>query len=171
MTRIANSAAGVTIQRARRQYMPIITTIVACLLALLPIVVTTAFIPDVGLLALIAWRLLRPELWTITTVLPLGMFNDLVAGHPLGQSMALWTILFLAYEIMDARLVWRDYWMDWFIASLSIIFYTIGAWYIGRLMGNESHFAVMLPQVGLSILAFPLVGHVVLALDRWRLAR
>ena len=171
MTRIASSATDVTIQRARRQYLPIVTTIVACLLALLPIVVSTPFIPDIALLVLIAWRLLRPELWTVTTVLPLGMFNDLVAGHPLGQSMALWTVLFLAYEIMDARLVWRDYWMDWFIASLSIIFYTFGAWYVGQLMGNQSHFAVMLPQVGLSILAFPLLARVVLALDRWRLAR
>jgi rod shape-determining protein MreD len=158
-------------QRARRHFLPIITTIIACLFALLPIVVTTPFIPDIGLLVLIAWRLLRAEMWTVTTVLPLGMFNDLIAGHPLGQSMALWTILFLAYDIMDARLVWRDYWMDWFIASLSIIFYTFGAWYIGRLMGSDIHFSVMLPQVGLSIMAFPLVARLVLALDRWRLAR
>ena len=171
MTRIASSAADVTIQRARRQYLPIVTTVAACLLALLPIVVATPIIPDIGLLVLIAWRLLRPELWTVTTILPLGMFNDLIAGHPLGQSMALWTILVLAYEIMDARLVWRDYWMDWFIASLSVIFYTFGAWYIGQLMGNTIHFTVMLPQVGLSILAFPFVARLVLALDRWRLAR
>jgi len=171
MSRIANSAADVTIQRARRQYLPIISTIIACLLALLPIVANYPIIPDIGLLVLIAWRLLRPELWTVTTVLPLGMFNDLIVGHPIGQSMALWTILFLAYEIMDARLVWRDYWMDWFIASLSLIFYTFGAWYVGLLMGSEIQFSVMLPQVGLSILAYPFVARLVLALDRWRLAR
>jgi len=171
MSRIANSAADITIQAARRQYLPIISTIVACLLALLPIVTVSPIVPDIGLLVLIAWRLLRPELWTVTTVLPLGMFNDLIVGHPLGQSMALWTILFLAYEIMDARLVWRDYWMDWFIATLSIIFYTFGAWYIGQLMGSATQFSVMLPQVGLSILAFPLIARLVLALDRWRLAR
>jgi rod shape-determining protein MreD len=171
MNRIAGSHTDVAIREARRQFVPIATTIAACLLVLLPIVVSTPLVPDFGFLVLIGWRLLRPEFWTATTALPLGLFNDLVAGHPLGQSMALWTILFLAYDVMDARLVWRDYWMDWFVAALSIIFYTFGAWYISRLLGNSVEFTVLLPQIGLSILAYPIVARIVLTLDRWRLSR
>jgi len=171
MSRIATSSADVRMRNARRQYVPIITTIAACLLSLLPIVVSSPMIPDIALLVVISWRLLRTEMWTATTALPLGLFNDLVAGHPLGQSMALWTILFLAYDIMDARVVWRDYWMDWFIAALSIIFYTFGAWYIGRLMHSDIQFAVMLPQIGISVLAYPFVARFILGLDRWRLVR
>lgn len=171
MSRIATSTADVRMRHARRQFVPIVSTVAACLLALLPIVVSSPLIPDFALLVLIAWRLLRTEMWTATTALPLGLFNDLVAGHPLGQSMALWTILFLAYDIMDARVVWRDYWMDWFIAALSIIFYTFGAWYIGRLMGNTIDFTVMLPQIGIAIFAYPVVARLILGLDRWRLSR
>jgi rod shape-determining protein MreD len=171
MSRIATSSADVRMRNARRQYVPIVSTVAACLLALLPIVVSSPLIPDFALLVLIAWRLLRTEMWTATTALPLGLFNDLVAGHPLGQSMALWTTLFLAFDIMDARVVWRDYWMDWFIAALSIIFYTFGAWYIGHLMGSTIHFTVMLPQIGISILAYPVVARLILGLDRWRLTR
>lgn len=171
MSRIAGSIADVWLQDVRRQYLPIIATVVACLVDLLPIVVTTPLIPDFGFMVLIAWRLLRPEMWVATTALPLGLFNDLVAGPPLGQSMALWTIVFLAFDVMDARLVWRDYWIDWFAAALAILLYTFGCWYIGWLMGSRINIAVVLPQLGLSILAYPLVARLVLALDRWRLAR
>jgi rod shape-determining protein MreD len=171
VSRIAASRADVRLHHARRRYVPIVTTILACLLALLPIVVSSPLIPDFAFMVLIAWRLLRPELWTATTALPLGLFNDLVAGHPLGQSMALWTITFLAFDMMDSRLVWRDYLIDWLAASLAILFYTLGGWYIGRLMGSQIDFLIMLPQIGLSILAFPVVARIVLALDRWRLSR
>ncbi len=171
MSRIATSGADIRMRDARRQFVPVITTVFAIFLAALPIVVSSPVVPDLALLVLVSWRLLRPELWSATMALPLGLLNDLVAGHPLGQSMGLWTTMFLLYEIMDARVVYRDYWMDWFIASLSIIFYTFGAWYIGRLMGSEIHFAVMLPQIGLSILTYPIVARIVLGLDRWRLTR
>lgn len=171
MSRIAASRADVRLHHARRQYVPLLTTIAACLLAALPIVVTSPFIPDFAFLVLIAWRLLRPELWTATTALPLGLFNDLVAGHPLGQSMALWTMTFLVFDMMDSRLVWRDYLIDWLAATLAILFYTFGCWYIGRKLGSDINFAVMLPQIGLSVLAFPVVARIILALDRWRLSR
>jgi rod shape-determining protein MreD len=171
MSRIATSSADVRMRQARRQFVPIVTTVAACLLALFPIVVSSPLIPDFALLVVIAWRLLRTEMWTATTALPLGLFNDLVAGHPLGQSMALWTTLFLAYDVMDARLVWRDYWMDWFVAALSIIFYGFGAWYIGERMGSSTRFTVMLPQIGISVLAYPIVARLILGLDRWRLIR
>ena len=169
--RIADSQADIVILDVRRQYLPIITTIIACLLAALPIVVSTPIVPDFAFLTLIAWRLLRPELWTATTALPLGLFNDLVAGHPLGQSMALWTVTFLIFDLLDARLVWRDYLMDWLSAALAIGAYVVGVWYIGRLFGSRIELIVLLPQIGLSILAYPVVARIVLALDRWRLAR
>jgi rod shape-determining protein MreD len=132
---------------------------------------SSPIVPDFALITLISWRLLRPELWSPTVALPLGLLNDLVAGHPIGQSMALWTILFLIYEIMDARVVWRDYWMDWFVATLSILFCSFGAWFIGQQMGNKIDFMVLLPQIGLSILTYPIVASLALRLDRWRLAR
>jgi rod shape-determining protein MreD len=171
VSRIAGSYADVQMRYVRRQFVPLISIIVACLLQLLPIVMSSPIIPDFGFLMLIAWRLLRPELWTSTTALPLGLFNDLIAGHPLGQSMALWTAVFLALDVIEARMGWRDYWLDWFVAALSIGAYVYAAWYIALLMGSRIEPVVMLPQLGLSILAYPVVARLVLGLDRWRLAR
>jgi rod shape-determining protein MreD len=42
---------------------------------------------------------------------------------------------------------------------------------VARQMGAASPFAVLLPQLALSVFAYPLVARLVVALDRWRLAR
>ncbi|HWH16941.1 MAG TPA: rod shape-determining protein MreD [Allosphingosinicella sp.] len=171
MSRIAFNQAAVRRHHFRREYTPIISTILACTLSLLPIIVSSPMIPDFAFLVLIAWRLLRPEMWSPTVALALGLFNDLVAGHPLGQSVALWTTIFIAFEILDSRMLYRDYWMDWFFAALAITLYVFGDWYIGQLMGNRAGFHVILPQLGASVLAYPIVARLVLSLDRWRLSR
>ena len=170
MSRIA-SADGYGYRIARRQFVPVATTLLACMVDLLPIVAEQPLIPDFAFLVLIAWRLLRPELWTAQMALPFGLFNDLVAGHPLGQSMALWTFTFLVFDLIDSRVGWRDYWMDWLFASLAIIFYSFGCWYVAGMMGSRIDFILLAPQILLSLLAYPLVARVVLALDRWRLSR
>ena len=171
MSRIALTRSDVRLKMFRRDYVPIASTILACSLVLLPIVVSTPIVPDFAFLVLIAWRLLRPEMWSARIALPLGFYNDLIAGHPIGQSMALWTLTFLAFDLLDSRVLFRDYWMDWFFASLAIIFYVSSSWFVSHMMGSETEFSVMVPQLVASILTFPLVARLVLALDRWRLAR
>ena len=171
MARIAGSATEVAIHEARRQYVPLVSTIVAIALALLPIVTEAPLLPDFGFLMLITWRLLRPEIWTPRTALFLGLLSDLVTGHPLGQGMLLWTSTFLVLDLIDLRLGFRDYWMDWLIAAAALIFLTVGSWYIALLMGSDVRFTVMLPQIGLSIFAYPVAARLVLGLDRWRLMR
>jgi rod shape-determining protein MreD len=171
MSRIAGSSRDVAMLGMRRQAIPVLSTLAATLLDALPIVVQTPLIPDFAFLVLICWRLLRPEIWPAHAALPLGFFNDLIAGHPLGQSMALWTITFLVIELIESRTGWRDYWVDWLLAAAAILFHSFGGWFVARTMGSQTAFAVMLPQYVLSAFAYPLVARLVLALDRWRLSR
>jgi rod shape-determining protein MreD len=171
MSRIALTTGDVRRKDLRRRYVPIGSTILACLLNVLPIVVSTPVVPDFAFMVLLAWRLLRPEMWSATTAIPLGLFNDLIAGHPIGQSVALWTTAFLLMDVIDSRVVWRDYWMDWLFASVFILAYTYGDWIIGRVMGSSAQFGVLWPQIGASILIYPVVARIVLVLDRWRLTR
>lgn len=171
MSFIAGSSRDLRIRDYRRRFVPTLSTLCASLLALLPIVMTAPVIPDFAFLVLLAWRLLRPEIWPAQAALPLGLFNDLVAGHPLGQSMALWTILFLACDYLDSRLGFRDYWMDWLLAALAIGLYIVAGWYIAALMGSAIELSVLWPQIALSMLVYPIVARLVLGLDRWRLAR
>jgi rod shape-determining protein MreD len=171
MSRIAGSSRDVAMLGLRRQVVPVVTTLLAALLDALPIVATSPLLPDFAFLVLLAWRLLRPELWPAWAALPLGLFNDLVSGHPMGQSMMVWTALFLLLELADSRTGWRDYWIDWLFASLAILAHAWAGWYIARLMGNRAEFANLLPQYALSVFAYPLVARLVVGLDRWRLAR
>jgi rod shape-determining protein MreD len=171
MSRIAGSRRDVAMLGFRRQTVPVLSTLGASLLHALPIVVTTPIVPDLAYLVLLSWRLLRPEMWLAHMALPLGLFDDLMAGHPLGQSMALWTLTFLMFDFVDSRVGWRDYWTDWLFASVAIALYTAGAWYVAHMMGGQAPLSVPLPQLLLSIIAYPLVARLVIALDRWRLAR
>ena len=171
MSRIAGSSRDVAMLGLRRQVVPVVSTVIASLLDALPIVITTPLIPDFAFLVLLAWRLLRPELWPAWAALPLGLFNDLVSGHPVGQSMAVWTAVFLLLEFADSRTGWRDYWLDWLFASLAILAHSVAGWFVARLMGSQTALLVMLPQFGLSVFAYPVVARLVVGLDRWRLAR
>jgi len=171
MSRIALTHGDVRRKHLRRRYVPIASTILACLLNILPVVVTAAVLPDFAFIVLLAWRLLRPEMWSATTAIPLGLLNDLVAGHPLGQSVALWTATFLLMDVIDSRVVWRDYWMDWLFASVFLLAYSYCDWVIGRWMGSTANFGILWPQVGASILLYPVIARIVLTLDRWRLTR
>jgi rod shape-determining protein MreD len=171
MSRIALTTGDVRRKDLRRRYVPIGSTILACLVNILPIVVSAPVVPDFAFMVLLAWRLLRPEMWSATTAIPLGLFNDLIAGHPIGQSVALWTTTFLLMDVIDSRVVWRDYWMDWLFASVFILAYSYGDWVIGRWMGSSADFGVLWPQIGASVLVYPIVARIVLVLDRWRLTR
>ena len=171
MSRIAGSTGEVARRDMRRRFVPVGSTMAASLLALLPFVPGAPLVPEISLLVVIAWRLLRPEIWPAHMALGLGLFNDLVAGHPLGQSVALWTMIFLVLDYVDSWLGFRDYWMDWVIAAAAILFHAAAAWYIAALMGSPIAFAVLMPQAVAGVLCYPLVARLVLGLDRWRLSR
>jgi rod shape-determining protein MreD len=171
MSRIAGSEAEVAIRDLRRRWVPLGSTFFAILLTLMPMVAASPFVPNLGFLVLITWRLLRPEIWSAQVALGLGLAADLVSGAPLGQSMLLWTAAFLAFDYADSLLGVRDYMLDWILAAAAMLFHSLGVWYIARLMGSQIAFWIMIPQLALSILAYPVAARLVLALDRRRLMR
>lgn len=172
MSRIAGSETEVVIGDLRRRYVPLTSTIFAMLLGLLPIVASSLWVPNLAFLILITWRLVRPEIWQAQVALALGLLADLIVpGAPLGQSMLLWTMIFLGLDYADYLLGSRDYWLDWALASACILFHSAGVWYIAVLMGAKVSILVMVPQLVLSLLLYPLMARIVLRLDRWRLAR
>jgi rod shape-determining protein MreD len=172
MSRIAGSSAEVAIGELRRRYVPSVSTAVAILLgAMLPLVPGSAWLPNLGFLMLVTWRLVRPEIWRAQAALAFGLAADIVSGAPLGQSMLLWTLVFLGFDSLDSLLGVRDYWLDWAAAAAAILFHSVGVWYVALLMGSDTRFWIMVPQIILSVLFYPIAARIVLALDRWRLAR
>lgn len=171
MSKIAGSETEVAIRDLRRRFVPLVSTVAAMLMSLLPIVTNALWIPNIGFLILITWRLMRPEIWPAQVALGFGLAADLISGAPLGQSMLLWTLIFLGMDYADRLLGVRDYWLDWLLAAAAIAFHSFGIWTIALLMGAKVSPWLMVPQLCLTILAYPLAARIILRLDRWRLAR
>jgi len=172
MSRIVGSETEVAIRDLRRRYVPLISTMAAILLGpMLPLVATSPWVPNLGFLVLLTWRLMRPEIWPIWAAAAFGLVADIVSGAPLGQSTLLWTAVFLGLDSLDAWMGVRDYWFDWAAAAAAILFHSVGVWYIALLMHSDVAFWIMIPQLVMTVLAYPIAARIVLSLDRWRLSR
>lgn len=155
--------------RVRVRVVPVLATMLASLATLLPIVATAPLMPPAGFVMLLAWRMLRPELWPVWIGIPLGLFDDLFSGQPLGTAMSLWTITLLIFDLIDSYVIWRDYWIDWLLAAISIVLYVLAGYWFSGLRGSPMTIAVLAPQILLSLLVFPLFVRICVRLDRWRL--
>jgi rod shape-determining protein MreD len=158
--------------RVGAEYLPSLTVIISSLLSVLPIISSTGWWPDFGLLMLLGWRLLRADAWPAWWAAPLGFLNDLIVGNPIGLSVALWAAIMIAMDILDRRTMWRDYWIEWAIAALFISLSEIAHWRIAGLTGAAVAFNMTVgPTVLISVLCFPVAGYIAARLDRWRLGR
>lgn len=165
-----SSAPPTRALETRRRLVPLVSTVLGSATAIVPAVAQTPLWPPLGLLILLGWRLLRPELWPVWIGLPLGLADDLLTGQTLGTGMVTWTLCLLLVDAVEGRLLWRDYWQEWLLAAALIALAVLGAWAIARLTGGATPVGLLLPQIVISILCFPMIGRLCAVLDNWRLA-
>jgi len=152
-------------------FIPAASVVLASALATLPIVSVTGWWPNFGFLMLIAWRLLRPDPWPAWWAAPLGFANDLLTGAPIGLSVALWSAVMLAMELVDRRTEWRDYWVEWAIATVLIAVDRWSDWQVAGIAGAPVPFLQVLPSIVIGVLTFPLAAMIAARTDRWRFGR
>ena len=157
--------------RPAASYVPAASVLAASYLSALPIVSATGWWPDLGFLVLIAWRLLRADVWPAWWAAPLGLANDLLTGAPVGLSVAIWTAAMLTLDIIDRRTMWRDYWIEWALAAILVLVHEIAEWRVADLMGAPLPLASVLPPVLIAIFTFPIAAWLVGRIDAWRLGR
>lgn len=142
--------------------------------SVLPIFVMTSalpLVPPLGFLFLVAWRLVRPGLLPIWAGLPLGLFSDLYSGQPFGSGALLWSLAMMAMEGIEARFPWRGFLQDWATATGMVVVYLLAAALLSGATPSLFTLGLVLLQLVVSILAYPLVARVVAFLDRVRLTR
>ena len=154
-----------------RAVLPTASVAVASLLPLVPAIATAPLLPPLGLMTLVAWRLLRADAFPLWVALPLGAWDDLLGGAPLGTAMCGWMAILLALEVVDGRVQWRDQRGDWLIAVIAVAAMLVFALLIVRNAGSSPPLALLLPQIALAALLFPGVSRTCALLDRWRLKR
>ncbi len=156
---------GRTEERTRASWLAPLTVVLGSMGTILPMIATFPFLPPFGLLMLLAWRLHKAEVLKVWAAVPLGLLDDMFSGQPLGSAMTFWTLCFLAIEVLDTRLVWRDYWQDWLIASGAIGFCLIAGRIVATPFTAHVETAVLL-QILVSAALFPLLSRFVARLDR-----
>lgn len=150
--------------------IPIASVIMASMVTTLPIFSSEPLLPPFGLLMFLSWRLMRPGLLPVWSGVPFGLLDDMFSGQPFGSAGLLWSLAMLTVEIIDSRAIWRDYIQDWLIAASLITAVLLGGLWIAGLAHAAPHPTILLPQIILSILLYPLVVRICARLDSWRLA-
>ncbi len=150
--------------------IPPLTVVIGSMITALPIMTDYPILPPMGLLVVLAWRLIRPGYWPVWAGFPLGLIDDIFSGQPLGSAAFLWSVIFILLETVDRKAVRRDYWQDWLIASTAIIFVLIGGMLIVNFQSNLLRLDLLMPQILLSVLLYPFVARLIGAIDSWRVA-
>ncbi|WP_267395521.1 MULTISPECIES: rod shape-determining protein MreD [unclassified Sphingomonas] len=151
----------------RARALPWATVLGGSLVTCLPIVASLPLLPPVGLLMLLTWRLLARFALRPWAAAPLGLFDDLVSGQPLGSAMLLWSLCFIIIELIEQRLVFRDFWQDWLIAAGCIaLCLEVGRW-IALPFGARVD-PVLVAQIMITVMLFPLTCRLVAWIDRKR---
>lgn len=156
-----------TLPPARARALPWLSVMAASLIAIIPVIAGVGLLPPCGLLMLVAWRLLARFALRPWAAAPLGLFDDLVSGQPLGSAVLLWSMCFLVIELIEVRLVFRDFWQDWMIAAGAIAFALCG----GRLIAVPLAARVdqaLIVQIAIAVLLFPLATRIVAAVEAKR---
>mgnify|MGYP001316422394 CR=1 FL=1 len=149
--------------------VPWLSVMLASIVPAWIVIASAPVLPPFADLMLIGWRQLRPDVLPVWAGLPLGLFDDLYSGQPFGSGILLWSVTVIALDVIERRLPWRNFLMEWLAAAGMIAAYIVLALVIANAAGGATPLRVVLPQVAISILAYPLVGRVVAALDRLRL--
>jgi rod shape-determining protein MreD len=168
--RSRQSRIGRQPSQLRIKLIPPLTVVIGSMITALPIITDYPILPPMGLLVILAWRLIRPGYWAVWAGFPLGLIDDIFSGQPLGSAAFLWSLVFILLETLDRKAVRRDYWQDWLIASTAIIFVLIGGMLIVDFRSNVLRFDLLVPQILLSVLLYPFVARLIGAIDNWRVA-
>ncbi|MEP5939050.1 MAG: rod shape-determining protein MreD [Erythrobacter sp.] len=176
LNRVSNSSEyGRKINRESspwRQYsVPYISVIAGSILPVFVLVGTMPIMPPLGFMILLAWRIMRPGLLPIWVGLPLGAVDDLFSGQPFGSAILLWSLAMLAIEQLEQRFPWSNFWQDWVTAAMVLAVYLLLAMFASGAVPGYFHLTVLVPQIALSILLYPIIAIVVSWLDRFRLIR
>ncbi len=154
--------------RGRARALPWLTVIAGSVAtALVPVVAPVPLLPPGGLLMRRGWRLLVPHSLRRWAAAPLGFVDDLVSGQPLGSAVLLWSLAFLLIDLLEQRLVFRDFWQDWLIGAGALIGCVLG----GRLIAVPLGAAVDAPLAGqalATVLLFPAATRLVAWIDAKR---
>lgn len=151
--------------------IPWLTIVIGSLTPLLPIISSVPIVPPMGFVLMLCWRLIRPGLLPLWAGFPLGLFDDLLSGQPLGSGILLFSLALIAIDLIELRFPWTGFLQNWLIAAGLVVAYLIISALVSGTQISVILPNILLPQLLLSIVIFPMFSRMVGGLDRFRLMR
>ena len=151
--------------------LPLVVVALGSLSPTWPVIASAPVLPPLGFVMLIAWQQLRPGLFPVWIGFPLGAFDDLFSGQPFGSAIVLWSAAMIGIDAAETRFPWRGFGQDWVVASVLIAVYLVAMAAFASSSAAIVAPLTLLPQLGVSILSYPLVARLVGLCDRLRLVR
>lgn len=149
---------------------PALSVMAGSLVTTLPIILDDPLLPPIGLLMLISWRLLRSDCFPLWAGAPLGLWDDLFSGQPLGSAIISWSLILLAYEFLEMRIVWVNYWTSWLVGIIAISFALLFGLATVGMFQPRPEAIVIIPQIIIAALCLPIIQRITARVDRWRLS-
>lgn len=176
--RLARRSAKPLARRINRAPSPVVAYTVPWLSIMLAsmaggwmLIAQAPIMPQFGFMVLLAWRQLRPGLLPVWAGLPLGMVDDAFSGQVFGSSILLWSLTLIALDIIEMRFPWRGFVTDWLVACVFLLVCLMLGLLIANQTGGATSLLMIVPQMVVTVLSYPVIGRMVGLIDRWRLLR
>lgn len=149
--------------------VPWASIVLASIVPGLVFITSAPLVPPFGFMAFLAWKQIRPGLLPMWAGLPLGLIDDLYSGQPFGSAILLWSLAMILLDLIEARIPWRNFGLEWMFGGALIAGYLVTGLALANAGGGAGNLAVIVPQIVISILLYPLTGRLIAMLDRARL--
>src|SRR3546814_11564658 len=108
-------------------------------------------------------------MWPVWIGLPLGLWDDLFSGAPIGTAVGLWTLASIAIAYSSQRIYWRGFFHDWAIAALLVaIIQSLAALITHPTAEPGKVLGLVLQQIIISALLVPLFMRLTGKFDTFR---
>jgi rod shape-determining protein MreD len=151
--------------------VPWLSILLGSMCQILPVASAMPLMPPTGFVMLLCWRLIRPGLLPVWAGIPLGLFDDLLSGQPLGSAIMLWSATLLVVELVEARVPWREFRLDWLFAMGILAAYLLLAALVSGGQMSWPVVGAVAVQYLFTCLLYPGMSRLVGWLDRLRLYR
>jgi rod shape-determining protein MreD len=149
--------------------LPWVSVMAMSLFTFSPVIASAPVVPPLAFMTLLAWRMLRPSFFPVWVGLPLGAWDDLYSGQPIGSGIVLWSVAMLAMDVIDERFLWRGFRQDWLVAAVLLSAYLLLASGLAAIAVRYPLPLTIGPQWLITIILFPVINQFVALLDRVRL--
>jgi rod shape-determining protein MreD len=153
-----------------RYGVPAALCVLMLILMLAPLPLPVPAMPNLVLMAILAWAMLQPALMPPWLAFLIGALADLLFGLPIGVNATLFAVAAGSIRLLDLMLVDRSHLVDWLGVSLLVLACTLASGPLLALAGRPEPVLPMLWQVLTSMIAWPLLLSLCVAVQR-RLAR